>query len=484
MNKNIIDATYFRNQSADKTILVVGDIILDQYIYGDVNRISPEAPIPVVHVKGNKYVLGGAANVAGNICGYYFKPYLCGRIGNDIAGKKVKKLLENKQIRFIGIETDDECTTLKTRVTGMNQQIVRIDEEELNPVTDEQEELLLNQIKNVMHEVKIIVLSDYNKGVCTESFCKKLIHLCKESAMPIFIDPKSKDWTKYTGADLITPNFKEYRDAVGKQFENTENSIILYANELMSRYQLRNILVTRSQYGMILLQETGKVHSFNTVAQEVFDVSGAGDTVIATIASLCAARISLEDAVEVSNQAAGLAVSKNGTYMVTLEEVAQFMNQEELDLHEKIVPREKLVSILNDWKKQNKKIVFTNGCFDILHVGHITYLNAASKLGDKLIIGLNSDQSVKRLKGESRPINNERNRALLLAALQFVDLIVLFGEDTPYDLIQQIRPDVLVKGGDYKPDQVVGREFAGELRLIPFVEGYSTTGLIQKIVKL
>lgn len=481
MNNRILNVRKLLDQKPEANCIVVGDIILDKYIFGDVGRISPEAPIPVVHVEGEKYVLGGAANVAGNICGYYMQPYLCGRIGNDIGGKKIKKLLENMGIRFLGIESEEECTTIKTRITGMGQQIVRIDEEDLAPITDIQAVELLDKIKSVINQIQVVVLSDYNKGVCTEYFCQELIQLCQKNKKTIIIDPKSKDWSKYKGCHLITPNFKEYREAVGINLLNQAESIIEHADALMKHYEIHNILVTRSQYGMILIQKNGKVNDFDTVAQEVFDVSGAGDTVIATIAALLAKEVPLEIAVEISNQAAGLAVSKNGTYMVRIEELNQFMESKEYDIKGKIVPREKLSIVLEQWRKNNKKIVFTNGCFDILHVGHITYLNEARKLGDKLIVGLNSDASVKRLKGTTRPINTEEDRALLLAALQSVDLVVIFEEDTPYTLIKYIQPDVLVKGGDYKPEEVVGREFATELKLINFVDGYSTTGIIKDI---
>lgn len=471
----------FNKRAKSSNCLVVGDIILDRYISGNVNRISPEAPIPVVHVTEERYVLGGAANVAGNICGYYMKPYLCGRIGNDAGGKKVRKMLEEKNIEFIGISSELNCTTIKSRVTGMNQQIVRIDEEDCSGISFDEEKELLQNIREIIDQVQVVVLSDYDKGVCTERLCKDLVSICSKKGKFIIVDPKSKDWSKYAGATLITPNFKEFRESVGIDLANKEEDIIKESSFLMDKYDIKNLLVTRSQYGMTLVNTKKEAYSFDTVAQEVFDVSGAGDTVVATIAAFMAAEYSLQDAVEISNQAAGLSVSKVGTYMVTIEEVNEFMSKDGFNLNEKIVSLDALIQIIGKWRKGNNKIVFTNGCFDILHVGHITYLNKARRFGDKLIIGINTDSSVKRLKGDGRPLNRQEDRAILLAALQCVDLVVLFDGDTPYELIKAVKPDVLVKGGDYKPEEVVGREFAGELKLVQFVDGYSTTNIIKEI---
>lgn len=481
MNREILNIQDFKRRAQYRNCLVVGDIILDRYIYGNVNRISPEAPIPVVNVTGERYVLGGAANVAGNICGYLTKPYLCGRIGNDAGGEKVKKLLKDKNINFIGVSSEVHCTTMKSRVTGMNQQLVRIDEEDCGEISYDEGKEMLQNISGIIDEVQIVVLSDYNKGICTENFCNALISLCAKKGKAVIIDPKSNDWSKYAGATLITPNFKEFCEAAGSVMANKEECIVQTAPILMDKYSIENLLVTRSQYGMTLINGEKEACSFETVAQEVFDVSGAGDTVIATVAALLAAGYSLQDAVEVSNQAAGLSVSKVGTYMVRIEEVYEFMTKKGFELDEKIVSSETLMKIVENWRQGNKKIVFTNGCFDILHIGHVIYLNKAHKLGDKLIIGINTDASVKRLKGDNRPVNRQEDRALLLTALQFVDLVVLFDEDTPYKLIRMIRPDVLVKGGDYKPEEVVGREFAGELKLISFVDGYSTSKVIKEI---
>lgn len=481
MINNLIDFDNYIAQLPDVKSLIIGDIILDRYLNGDVSRISPEAPIPVVHVKSEKYVLGGAANVACNIAGCKIKGYLCGLVGKDFYGQKVLEILEDKGIRYIGTVSEDRVTTTKTRVTGMNQQIVRLDEEMNTLISEEIEEILIQNIEEIIDEVETVVLSDYNKGICTEQLCIRVIELANKKSKTIIIDPKSKDWTKYAGADLITPNFKEFEEIINTNIENTEQAICEYVPTLIREYNLGGVLVTRSQYGMTYVDKDKYYISFATAAQEVYDVSGAGDTVIATIAAFITAGYPIERAIEISNYAAAIAVSKAGTYVVSLDELASLIYSNSLNFRRKIVERVKASEIIDNWRKEKKKIIFTNGCFDILHVGHITYLSRAKQLGDKLIIGLNTDRSVKALKGEDRPINSENDRAQLLAALSFTDLVVLFDEDTPYNLLRELKPDILVKGGDYKPDEVVGREFANEVVILPFVDGYSTSNTIKRM---
>lgn len=465
----------------NKSCLVVGDIILDKYIYGDVGRISPEAPIPVLRASSEKMVLGGAANVAGNVKGYKLETYLAGVLGADSEALDMKKIFTDKGLNFVGIESDNRRTTVKTRVIGMNQQLVRIDKEDIYSISDSEEKSLLENISEVICKVDSVILSDYNKGVCTVTFCRKLINLCFENNVKVIVDPKSSDWTKYCGAYLITPNFKEFKEAIGYDVENDEKDIDIAAKELLAKYNLEHILVTRSQYGMTLVQKGKKTQTYSTVQQEVFDVSGAGDTVIGTIAALTALGYELNNSVEVSNYAAGLSVSKAGTYMVSVEDVIEYINRFDVDFRCKVVDVERLANMVHNWKETGEKIVFTNGCFDILHIGHIDYMNRASRLGTKMIIGLNSDSSVKRLKGKDRPINNEKVRSEMLAALACVDAVVIFEEDTPENLIKRIKPDFLVKGGDYKVEDIIGREYAKEVRVIELTEGYSTTNIIEKI---
>jgi D-beta-D-heptose 7-phosphate kinase/D-beta-D-heptose 1-phosphate adenosyltransferase len=467
--------------TSEKGCLVVGDVILDKYTSGDVSRISPEAPIPVLRAKSERFVLGGAANVAGNVCGYHVRTFLAGIVGNDIYGEEIKNILMEKHIQYIGVESKERRTTIKSRVIAMNQQLVRVDYEDASDILKEEADKLLENIGKIVNQIAVVVLSDYNKGICTEYFCKKLISLCKKNRVSVIVDPKSVDWTKYMGAALITPNFKEFREAFGQNLENTETAIQDAGQMLLDKYGMERILVTRSQYGMTFIEKAQTPLTYQAMQQEVFDVSGAGDTVIGSIAALLTEGFAYDKAIEISNYAAGLSVSKSGTYVVTAEEVINYINRNGAGYQDKIIPRENIGSLADDWKKQGGKIVFTNGCFDILHVGHVEYLNKARALGNKMIVGLNSDESVKRLKGDDRPVNPQNARAEMLAALQCIDAVVIFDEDTPENLVKEIRPDFLVKGGDYKIEEIVGRQYAGEVRTIPLTEGFSTTGIIAKI---
>lgn len=471
-----------RKKAEEKTVLVIGDIILDKYINGQVSRISPEAPIPVVKITSEHFVPGGAANVACNLRGFHVGVMLCGLVGDDAEADELENLMQEYGVRFYGCRSKRRCTTLKSRIIGMNQQVVRIDRED-NMYMDEAEEgKLLSYVKESLPKVDVVVLSDYNKGVCTESFCKEVISCCINDGKRIIVDPKVADWTRYKGASLITPNFKEYQEVVGRDLANTEDAITESAEVILSKYNIKHILVTRSQYGMTFVRGKGaNPLTFPSVQREVYDVSGAGDTVVATLAAILAMNQPIEEAIEISNYAAGLAVSKSGTYIVSLEEVADYINRDGLWFEDKICDTQKLEELLESWRMNEDTVVFTNGCFDVLHLGHIEYLNRARNLGDRLIIGLNSDASVKRLKGENRPINNERARLLQLAALQCVDAVILFNEDTPKNLISVVKPEILVKGGDYNVEAIIGREYAGKTCTIPLTEGYSSTEMIKKL---
>ena len=480
MSLNFLKASEFTERAENIKCLVVGDIILDRYIYGSVSRISPEAPIPVLGVTGQKQVLGGAANVAGNIIGFGICCSLCGVIGADESGKTVKRLLSEKGIEFVGFEEEDRVTSVKTRVVGMNQQLVRIDDEQTGEIREETERELLQRLKPQLSSFAVVVISDYSKGVCSESFCTKLIDVCNKKNVRVIVDPKKRDFSCYSGAFLITPNFKEFKAALGEEIRNSEEDIVPAAYLLLDRYRLDQILITRSQYGMTLVRRD-RTETFRAIEQEVYDVSGAGDTVIAAIAAFLSAGYELSEAVEASAYAAGLSVSKPGTYTVTLQEVIHYINHLGVWYRDKLVDEKSLEELLKSWRKTDERVVFTNGCFDILHIGHIDYLNQARRLGTKLIVAVNTDASVRKLKGEGRPINEELDRAYALAALQCVDAVILFDEDTPEELICKVRPDVLVKGGDYRIEEIVGRQYASEVITIPLTEGRSTTGLIERI---
>lgn len=476
----MISRKEFFEKEKRKKCLVVGDIILDKYIFGDVNRISPEAPIPVIHITGERYVPGGAANVASTVAACGVETVLCGSIGQDREAEHILDFLNKRNIIFAGNKSEKRGTITKVRVTGQVQQMLRLDYENILPFDKAEEQMLLLHALDELENADIVVISDYGKGVCTEDVCTKVISAARRRDIPVLVDPKRADWGRYMGAAIITPNFKEFVEAVGKTVENNERCIAHEGLELIKKYCLGGLLVTRSQYGMTYLTKAG-AETYPAKAQEVFDVSGAGDTVISVLAAFLCAGADWGDAVRISNFAAAISVSKIGTYVVSADEIFDWMETENC-LREKaaITAMGDLELHIKIWRKNGAKIVFTNGCFDILHRGHVDCLEKAKALGDYLIVGINTNRSVKALKGETRPLNDENDRAFILSSLRCVDRVVLFDDDTPYELIKVVAPDVLVKGGDYREDEVVGREFAKKTVIVPLVEGYSTTGMIAK----
>ncbi|MCL2260337.1 MAG: D-glycero-beta-D-manno-heptose 1-phosphate adenylyltransferase [Fibromonadales bacterium] len=448
-------------------ILVIGDAMLDEYISGNVSRVSPEAPVPIVGVSKRKSTLGGAANVAMNIQSLGIKADLASVIGNDAEGKIFLQKLENNGINFNGIESEKRITTVKTRIIGNDRQIARYDKEQIDELDINLEDEFIYKCKNVIKNYNMVIISDYKKGVCTEKVCQEIIKTAKEFGLRVIIDPKQNNWQRYRGAYLIKPNFKEFSET-GKTVEN-----------LLSDYELQNILITRSHDGMTLANKN-ETKDFKSEAKDVYDVSGAGDTVIGTIAAFLAKGMELNEAVRISNIAAGIAVGKMGVYTVTLSDIENV-------IYNKLISRTNLANQIDAWRKQNKKIVFTNGCFDIIHAGHISLLKQAKQFGDILIVGLNSDASVKSIKGETRPVNNETDRADVLSAIEFVDAITIFNEDTPFELIKEILPDVLVKGADYTPQTVVGADIViangGKIEFAKLVEGKSSSKTIAILAK-
>ncbi len=476
----IMEMRRLREKIRGVNCLIVGDVMLDKYLYGSVTRISPEAPIPVVNITGRKVMPGGAANVAANVRSLGANVILFGIIGDDEDGKTLNRIFDSTGIVYGGIRSSERITTVKTRIIGKGQQVVRFDEEKSEESDQKIEQELLFHIREEMRNSDIVIISDYNKGVCTESLLNDIISMAKRIGIPVVVDPKEKEWTKYIGADFITPNYKEFCEAVGRTVENTEEAIKSASAGLFEKFNLTNLLVTRSEHGMTLV-ERNKTRTFEAMARSVYDVSGAGDTVLAAMSVLLAAGLDSAEAVELSNIAAGISVSHSGTYCVTFDELESFFEELNDVTDSKRMNMDELYNKLSVWKKDGKKIVFTNGCFDILHAGHVTYLQKARNMGDVLVVGLNSDVSVKRLKGEGRPVNKENDRAILIAALAAVDAVVVFDQDTPLDLIKAVEPDVLVKGGDYRIEDIVGREYAKETVVIPLLEGRSTTGIIEKI---
>lgn len=457
--------------------------MLDRYIYGEVGRISPEAPIPVVTVTRTKEALGGAANVVANIRHLGCKTYFSSVIGTDSAGTEISKILCNKDVVYCGLTLENRITTAKNRIVGKGQQIVRFDEEVCNFISSQEESLIMNQLDILLNEIDLVVISDYAKGICTPWLCNMLISKANATDIRVIVDPKGMDWKKYSGAYLVTPNWKEFTEIAGLVNPENDEEIRQLALALLDKYNIKNLLITRSERGMTLVSKDLYL-SVPAEAREVADVSGAGDTALAALAAFLAAGVLLEDAVYWANRAAGLAVERIGTSIIGIEELLQKQDNilRQKDFALKIMKVEQLVKQISKLKEAKRKIVFTNGCFDILHTGHIQYLNEAKMMGDYLIVAINTDQSVKRLnKGENRPINGQYDRAMQLAALQMVDAVIFFEEDTPLDVIKKIRPDILVKGGDYKLEEIVGREYVDETRVLSLIEGYSTTSLIERI---
>ena len=480
--------TFVAEKMQELRIAVIGDVMVDRYFYGDVKRISPEAPVPVNRVKKVKSVLGGAANVAANLANLGCQTYVGGVTGDDDNRKILEELLVNEKIDFSGlVKSRYRSTVTKMRILGSHQQMLRLDFEEVGDLYPEEADQIKQWLLGLIEKgLDGIAVSDYAKGVCSDTFCQWVIRMAEAHKIPVLVDPKGPHWEKYEGCTFITPNLKEMCEAAGQTVPNEDGPVLQIAQMARERYRIRNVVVTRSEKGMTLVGEKRTVIHSPASALEVFDVSGAGDTVAAALIAAAAGGLTLPEAVYMANRAAGIVVGKVGTYPVHRDELLQDLLAEERKLGYGFRPLswKEIADLAQIWHKSGEKIVFTNGCFDILHVGHVSYLEKAAKLGKHLVVGLNSDNSVKRLKGETRPLVHELDRARILASLACVDAVVIFHEDTPARLIRMVRPDILVKGGDYRPDQVAGREFAGKVEIIEFEEGYSTTGLVEQIAGL
>jgi len=465
---------------ANPHILVIGDLMIDRYLWGDCSRISPEAPVQIVDIERESQALGGAGNVAGNLVALGAKVSVIGVVGADEEGKELQGMLAGLGVDASGLLVEPgRRTSKKSRVIAAHQQVVRFDRESRNHISSELEAQLLAQVRERLPSVDVVLLSDYAKGVLGASLTRALISLCKAQGKRVLVDPKGRDYSKYKGACLLTPNRKEAAIATGIEIKDDE-SLWAAGRQLKRLCDLDYALVTLSEDGMAIIGETHK--KIPTVAKEVYDVTGAGDTVIAALGFAFAAGMEIESAVEFANSAAAVVVAKLGSATATIDEIIDY----ETALHKsssemRIRDFAEIEDIANHLRSQGKRIVFTNGCFDILHLGHIKSLETAKSFGDALIVGVNSDASVRRLKGEGRPVNAEYDRAYLLAALEAVDYVVLFEEDTPYELIKRVVPDILVKGSDYRGKQIVGSDIAGEVRLVDIVVGKSTTRVIDCI---
>jgi D-beta-D-heptose 7-phosphate kinase/D-beta-D-heptose 1-phosphate adenosyltransferase len=489
MSMHLVDAGIRRFADPSLWALVIGDLMLDRYLHGDVERISPEAPVPVVLLSRETECAGGAANVAANFAGLGMRTRLVGCIGEDDDGARLERTIASMGVATQGLyRSQSHPTIVKTRVLGGHQQMLRLDRECRDPYTAaDSDALIACALQQFNDNPAVVVLSDYAKGVLSPQLCQAVIAEARRRNIPVLVDPKGQDYSKYASATALTPNKRETAEACGLA-PHDSTGLLAAAAELRTQLHLDFLAVTRSEEGISLIADE-RVIDFPAVARQVFDVSGAGDTVIATLSAGLAVGLAREDALYLANVAAGIVVGKLGTVPITQ---AELLN--ELTLEDSISQLDK-ISLLDGWDSASKKvrswkaagqrIVFTNGCFDLLHAGHVTYLEQARKKGDRLVLGLNTDRSVRALKGASRPVMHETDRARVLAALEAVDAVVLFDEETPLTLIEALQPDVLVKGADYSEAQVVGgpevKSWGGEVVLIDLVPGRSTSAIINRL---
>ncbi len=459
--------------------------MLDNFIYGHVERISPEGPIPILKYSHQKVMAGGAGNVAANIISLGGHAHLLSCIGQDDIASLLEEQLNKQHISFDFFHDKKRPTTQKTRYIAKGQQLLRLDNEALMPIAEDMENHLYQKAIDIIEGFDVLLLSDYAKGVLTPSLAAKLIALAHQHNKPVLVDPKGSNWQAYTNATLITPNIHEAAILTGYTAQNNQQAEET-ALQLAQSYNLKGLLLTRGAQGMSLNAE-GEVHHLATEAAEVADVSGAGDTVVATFALALAAGMDMALAAALANSAAGIVVEKSGTATVTAQELIERSSQSIHQYQDELMSLNSLLERVENWKSRGFIVGFTNGCFDLLHAGHLHNFIEAKKECDRLIVAVNSDASVKRLKGESRPVQSLIDRARVLAHLREIDAVCMFEEDTPYDLIEKIQPDILIKGGDYKVEDIAGHDIVlakgGRVVTIPLLEGFSTTSTINKITK-
>jgi D-beta-D-heptose 7-phosphate kinase/D-beta-D-heptose 1-phosphate adenosyltransferase len=495
-------------------LVVVGDIMLDRFFYGCTNRISPESSAPIFDVEKKEMMLGGAGNVLSNLAGLGASANIISVIGDDESGRTILKLVRDMGEKESGvIVTTSRPTTVKTRYVAQSKQIVRVDEEVTDPLTSKLEEEVFGKISAVIKDADGIILSDYKKGVLTAGLLSRIIGLAKKNSVPVIADPKGYDYSIYKGADVLTPNRKELFEATGGMATKTDEEVISAGELLIEKFDLGAVLATRSEEGVSAISRSDEAFHVKANVMEVFDVSGAGDTVVATVAAALASGATLQEAAFLANKAGEQVVAKTGTVAVGGKELIAALSGQVIAASEE----SKSASVRNNdaaykdekqnpsfalfdwelakgqidlWRSQGLKIGFTNGCFDILHVGHVGYLQRAREKCDRLIIGINCDASVKRLKGSERPVNDEISRATVLYSMGCVDMVILFGsneeeEDKPSVLIDFIRPDMFFKGGDYEeadlPEAAVVRAYGGEIIIMDLYDGHSTTNIISRM---
>jgi D-beta-D-heptose 7-phosphate kinase/D-beta-D-heptose 1-phosphate adenosyltransferase len=466
-------------------VLCIGDVMLDHYVYGQVERVSPEAPIPVLWIERETKTLGGAGNVLRNLRALGAAASFISVVGNDEAGREIGRLVEAQDGAEAHVLVQPQrTTTVKTRYIAGNQQLLRADRESSTPLDPYIREDMLRLARELVADHSVVVISDYAKGVLTEGVALEIIRAAREAGARVIVDPKGGDHIRYRGADLVKPNRRELAHATGMPVA-TDDEIIAASRSLIERCGFSAVLASLGAEGSVLIPADGAAHIQRGEVREVFDVSGAGDTVVAAVAAALAVGVGLTDAARLGNVAAGIVVGKIGTAVVYESELTAALDGRDLHAADKVVPRSHALDLAARWRRHGLKIGFTNGCFDLLHPGHVALLGQAKAACDRLVVGLNSDASTTRLKGPRRPIQSETERAAVLASLAAVDLIVVFEEDTPMELIRDLCPQLLVKGDDYRLDEVVGadlvRHAGGEVLLAKVVPGYSTTATIARL---
>jgi D-beta-D-heptose 7-phosphate kinase / D-beta-D-heptose 1-phosphate adenosyltransferase len=483
MRQNELIAILDRAHAA--RILVLGDVMLDRFIYGSVARVSPEAPIPVLDVSHSTHSAGGAANVARNVAAIGAHATLIGVAGADQWAKDLKAQIESSPGIDAQLVIDsDRPTTVKTRYVADGQQVLRADRELRDPLGEDTASRLLGEFTRALPQTDVVVLSDYAKGVLSERVTRAAIAAARSAGKPVVVDPKAKDLRRYSGASVLTPNRLELQVASGTDC-GTDAAVELAAHAFVAGGVCSSMVVTRGKDGMSVVSADRPVVHLRTMARQVFDVSGAGDTAVAALSLGLAAGADIVSASTLANMAAGIVVGKLGTAVVTSSElIEQLTPLNERAGDSKIYTLDSVLTLSQSWREQGARLAFTNGCFDLLHPGHVSLLDQAKRSADRLIVGLNSDESIRRLKGPTRPIQNEIARATVLSSLKFVDAVIIFAEDTPIGLIHALEPDVLVKGADYSLDQVVGGDFVrsrgGTVLLAELVKGQSTSGMVQR----
>ena len=477
-----------------RKIMVVGDLMLDIYIYGEVERISPESPVPVLSIRNEDKMLGGAGNVLTNLCALGVTPVMFALVGDDDAGKTVAAIAKDLGADVSNIVRDpSRPTTLKTRYLAKHQHMLRTDVEKTHTIAYDLEKTMLSGIMKTMRDVQAVVLSDYGKGVLSKTMLENIVMAAKAAKVPVLVDPKGHDYSIYRGADFVTPNRKELAEATASPALKTDAEIADAAQKLIKQSGIACVIATRSEDGMSVVTASAEPVHLRTQAREVFDVSGAGDTVIATLAAMLSCGADITTAAKIANIAAGIAVSKVGTTPVRSDEIGDMIEsgaQQGGGRQARLADDSDALSQIRKWQAQGLKVGFTNGCFDIIHKGHVNYLDQARSHCDRLVLALNSDASVKILKGPTRPINDEEARAAVIGSLSSVDLVVLFGatkageDNTPCALIEKLRPDIFFKGGDYTieqlPEAKVVQAYGGEVNIMGLEDGFSTTNIIAK----